>query len=434
MSLGYIVAGFAPNFWVYALAQGTIGRRRHIRLFRPVDDRHLALVRAPARHRGRDLRLGQLYRRPAVAGPAATFHRDRRLARNPYRGRHHLPGHDLAAGADLQTASAPAHGQFQRRGAKGFHSRARSGISPNALQAILCVAGVACCVAMAMPQVHIVAYCGDLGYGVARGAEMLSLMLGFGIVSRILSGVIADRIGGVGTLLIGSALQGSALILYFLFNGLTSLYVISAMFGLFQGGIVPSYAIIVREYFPPEGSRRPARPGADGDAIRHGAWRLDVGPDFRYDRLLSRRFCQRHCVESAQCLDRGLAYTAARPARPRIGASVITWTNQGKFVMSLSMYQASVPAFLQVLGALSGVLDKAIAHAAAKKIDQSVFSMRGWRPICCRSCASFSLPPISPKAPLGALPASNRRNSPTRKRASRSSKPASPRPWISSKA
>jgi MFS family permease len=123
-------------------------------------------------------------------------------------------------------------------------------LSPLALQVLLCIAGVACCVAMAMPQVHIVAYCGDLGYGVARGADMLSLMLGFGIVSRVASGFIADRIGGVGTLLLGSVLQGVALFLYLMFNGLTSLYLISALFGLFQGGIVPMYAIIIREYFP----------------------------------------------------------------------------------------------------------------------------------------------------------------------------------------
>jgi MFS family permease len=125
------------------------------------------------------------------------------------------------------------------------------GISPNALMILLCLAGFACCVAMAMPQVHIVAYCSDLGYGVARGAEMLALMLGFGIVSRIASGFVADRIGGVATLAIGSALQGLALLLYMFFDGLASLYAISALFGLFQGGIVPMYAIIVRQYFPP---------------------------------------------------------------------------------------------------------------------------------------------------------------------------------------
>jgi MFS family permease len=120
----------------------------------------------------------------------------------------------------------------------------------NMLTAVLCIASISCCVAMAMPQVHIVAYCGDLGYGVARGAEMLSLMLAFGIVSRIGSGFLADRIGGIRTLLIGSVAQGLALVFYLFFDSLSSLYVISAMFGLFQGGIVPSYAIIVRESMP----------------------------------------------------------------------------------------------------------------------------------------------------------------------------------------
>jgi sugar phosphate permease len=125
------------------------------------------------------------------------------------------------------------------------------GISPLSLQILLAVAGVACCVAMSMPQVHIVAYCGDLGFGAARGAQMLSLMLACGIASRLISGVICDRIGGLRTLLLGSVLQGTALLLFLPFDSLASLYVISALFGLFQGGIVPSYAIIVREYFPP---------------------------------------------------------------------------------------------------------------------------------------------------------------------------------------
>jgi MFS family permease len=124
------------------------------------------------------------------------------------------------------------------------------GLSLNQAQVLLCVAGTACCVAMAMPQVHIVAYCGDLGYGAARGAEMLSLMLACGIVSRLVSGAICDRIGGLRTLLLGGVLQGLSLLLFIPFDGLVSLYLISALFGLFQGGIVPSYAIIVREHFP----------------------------------------------------------------------------------------------------------------------------------------------------------------------------------------
>ena len=125
------------------------------------------------------------------------------------------------------------------------------GLSTAHAQWLLCVAGVACCVAMSMPQVHIVAYCTDLGYGAARGAEMLSLMLFSGIVSRLVSGWICDHIGGIRTLLLGSALQGVALLMFLPVDGLVPLYVVSALFGLFQGGIVPSYAIIVREHFPP---------------------------------------------------------------------------------------------------------------------------------------------------------------------------------------
>nr|GAJ30961.1 hypothetical protein BDOA9_0101330 [Bradyrhizobium sp. DOA9] len=123
-------------------------------------------------------------------------------------------------------------------------------LSTNTLTVLLSIASISCCVAMAMPQVHIVAYCGDLGYGVARGAEMLSLMMGCGIISRIGSGYLADKIGGIYTLLVGSLAQGFALVFYLFFDSLTSLYLISAMFGLFQGGIVPSYAIIVREAMP----------------------------------------------------------------------------------------------------------------------------------------------------------------------------------------
>ena len=121
---------------------------------------------------------------------------------------------------------------------------------PAFLQPLLVLAGLACCVAMSMPQVHIVAYCGDLGYGPARGAEMLSIMLGCGVVSRLVSGVTADRIGGARTLIIGSLLQCLALLFYIPFDGLVSLYVVSAFFGLSQGGIVPSYALIIRDYFP----------------------------------------------------------------------------------------------------------------------------------------------------------------------------------------
>ena len=138
-------------------------------------------------------------------------------------------------------------------GARGASSNPERplGFSPNQLQGLLCVSGIACCVAMSMPQVHMVAYCADLGFPAARGAEMLALMMGFGIVSRLASGWIADRIGGLRTLLLGAVLQATALALFLPFDGLVALYVVSALFGLFQGGIVPSYPLIVREYFSP---------------------------------------------------------------------------------------------------------------------------------------------------------------------------------------
>ena len=124
------------------------------------------------------------------------------------------------------------------------------GLSPARLQIYLGCAGIACCVAMSMPQVHIVSYCVGLGYGPVAGAEMLSLMLFGGVLSRIAFGLLSDRLGGVRTLLFGSALQCLGLAFFLPYDGLVSLYMVSLIFGLSQGGIVPSYALIVREYMP----------------------------------------------------------------------------------------------------------------------------------------------------------------------------------------
>jgi MFS family permease len=145
----------------------------------------------------------------------------------------------------------PAAAVYKQAEAATEAARADVGISPRLLLVLLIAAGFSCCVAMSMPQVHLVAYCGDLGYGVARGAEMLSLMMLLGIISRIGSGFVADAIGGTATLLIGSFMQGVALLLYLYFNGLESLFIVSGIFGLFQGGIVPMYAVICRELLPP---------------------------------------------------------------------------------------------------------------------------------------------------------------------------------------
>jgi len=153
----------------------------------------------------------------------------------------------------LLRAPSPVQHDAGRAGTAAATSQVQLGLAPGALVALLIAAGLGCCVAMSMPQVHIVAYCADLGYGPARGAEMLSLMLGLGIISRVGSGWIADHIGGLPTLLTGSVLQFASLSLFLFFDSLTSLYLISGLFGLFQGGIVPSYAIIVREYLPARG-------------------------------------------------------------------------------------------------------------------------------------------------------------------------------------
>ncbi|WP_448951582.1 MFS transporter [Labrys neptuniae] len=151
----------------------------------------------------------------------------------------------------LALARRPATTTYAAAEAATTAARGELGLSANTLQTVLVVAGFACCMAMSMPQVHIVAYCGDLGYGVAVGTQIIALMLGLGVVSRLASGVVADRIGAGPMLLIGSAMQAAALLLYLFFNSLSSLWVISGLFGLFQGGIVPMYAVIIRQFLPP---------------------------------------------------------------------------------------------------------------------------------------------------------------------------------------
>jgi len=247
LSLGYVAAGYATSLWVFALAYVLIGFGASA-TFGPV---MADLSQWFTRRRGIAVAIASSgnYLAGTIWPPVIQHF----IAGDGWRATHigigifcALSMLPLVLALRRRTPSHHAAGSTSASAAQGS-----LGLTPNALQAMLCVAGLACCVAMAMPQVHIVAYCGDLGYGPARGAEMLSLMLGFGIVSRLATGFIADRAGGVATLLLGSALQGVALLLYFFFDGLASLYVISALFGLFQGGIVPSYAIIIREYFPP---------------------------------------------------------------------------------------------------------------------------------------------------------------------------------------
>ena len=245
LGLGFIAAALAPTYWMYVIAQaGLIG------LF------------------GCATTFG-----PLVADVSLWFQKRRGIAVAVAASGNYLAGtiwppiliwgvenygwrYSFAAlGILTVTLMLPLSLLLRRRASLEERPSPTSAANPRpdgtpVLQGLLVLAGLACCVAMSMPQVHIIAYCGDLGYGPARGAEMLSLMLGFGVVSRLASGFIADRIGGVGTLIIGSFLQCLALLFYIPFDGLASLYVVSAFFGLAQGGIVPSYALIVRDHFP----------------------------------------------------------------------------------------------------------------------------------------------------------------------------------------
>jgi MFS family permease len=251
LGIGFALAGMAGSIWTFSLAHGLlIGACGSSALFAPlIADTSLWF----ARRRGIAVAIcaSGNYVAGAIWPPVVNHFVAMYGWRNTYEGIGLFCVVTLSALALFLRRRPPAHAADTASSATGGSSLRPFGFSPAVAQSLLCVAGIACCVAMSMPQVHIVAYCGDLGYGVARGAEMLSVMLGFGIVSRLLSGMICDRIGGLRTLLLGSALQGIALLLFLPFDGLASLFVISALFGLFQGGIVPSYAIIVREYFPP---------------------------------------------------------------------------------------------------------------------------------------------------------------------------------------
>ena len=251
LGLGYAGAGLAGDIWLFSIAHGLlIGLLGSSATFAPlIADTSLWFVRR------RGIAVAVCASGNYLAGtvwPPIVQHFVETVGwRDTYLGLAAFSAVVMLSLAPLLRSRPPLPAPSGPAAAADASRSRPFGLSPTAATVLLCVAGLACCVAMSMPQVHIVAYCGDLGYGAARGAEMLSLMLGFGIVSRLVSGAICDRIGGLRTLLLGSALQGVALLLFVPFDGLASLYVISAMFGLFQGGIVPSYAIIVREHFPP---------------------------------------------------------------------------------------------------------------------------------------------------------------------------------------
>jgi MFS family permease len=252
LGVGYVTASSAGSVWTFALAHGLfVGMLGSSATFAPlIADTSLWFVRR------RGIAVGVCASGNYIAGaiwpPVVQHFVEIAGWRQTYFGVGLFCALTVATLALLMRPRPPLAAVVAASTAEGATPQAVRpfGLSLASATALLCVAGLACCVAMSMPQVHIVALCTDLGFGTARGARMLSLMLAFGIASRLISGWICDHIGGLRTLFVGSVLQGVALLMYLPADGLWSLYAVSAMFGLFQGGIVPAYAIIIREHFP----------------------------------------------------------------------------------------------------------------------------------------------------------------------------------------
>jgi len=251
IGIGFVCAGLAPNLLLFDIAHGLfIGLLGTSATFAP-----LAADTSKWFDRRRGIALAVCmsgnYAAGAIWPPVMQFFIEQAGWRPTYVGIGIFCGITMPLLAIVLRRPPPEQREESANTASGFVDRSRPmGLDPRFALALLAVAGVSCCVAMSMPQVHIVAYCSDLGFGAARGAQMLSIMLALGVVSRLASGWISDRIGGLRTLMLGSVLQGIALLLFLPYTGLVSLYVVSGLFGLFQGGIVPAYALIVRQHFP----------------------------------------------------------------------------------------------------------------------------------------------------------------------------------------
>ena len=272
LGIGYIVSSFSVTLWQFAIAYGVIGLGSSA-TFAPLmaDISHWF-----TRHRGIAVSVTSSgsYLAGTVWPPIVQYF----IATAGWRQTHIGIGVlCIATMLPLTFLVLRPHAPINQMTAVGVTAvgaQRTLGLSPNALQILLMIAGVCCCVTMVTPQIQIVAYCGDLGYSPARGAEMLSLMLGLGVVSRLVCGFIADRIGSLKTLFLVSSLQAVTMLPYTTFDGLVSLYAISGAYGVFQGGIIPMYAIIVREYFSPHeaGARVGGVVGATQLGMALGGW------------------------------------------------------------------------------------------------------------------------------------------------------------------
>jgi MFS family permease len=156
----------------------------------------------------------------------------------------------LPATLFLKAPPKPAPIPVRHTGARTGERPRVAGFHPNLAQALICLAGFFCCIPMSIPSAHIVAFCGDIGIKPTHGAAMLSLMLGCAFLSRQAWGALADRIGGLRTVMAGSACQAVAIALFLLTQDEAGLFAVSAAFGLGFAGIIPSYSVAVRDLFP----------------------------------------------------------------------------------------------------------------------------------------------------------------------------------------
>jgi MFS family permease len=274
LSLGYVLAGLAPSIAQFTLVQGLLIGVGSSATFAP-----LLADTSQWFEKRRGMALGIFasgnYLAGAVWPPIVQHFIETAGWRVTYVGIGLCCAASMLALVGMLRRRLPPEAETHSAPGPTAHRPSRPlAIAPGPLQALLVLAAAACCVAMAMPQVHLVAYSGDLGHGVAHGAHMLSLLFACGVVSRLAFGWISDRTGGLPTLILGSALQTLALLLFLPFSSLASLYVVSAVFGLAQGGIVPSYAMIVRENFAPAeaGARIGAVMMASVTGMALGGW------------------------------------------------------------------------------------------------------------------------------------------------------------------
>jgi MFS family permease len=152
-----------------------------------------------------------------------------------------------------EAVTAPAAGSAP-------HKATVLGLRRSTMFAMMAAAAFMCCVPMAMPQGHIVAFCSDLGIAQSRGAAMLSVILGSAFVTRQFWGVLSDRIGGLLTVLLGSAVQAAAMVAFLLTHDEVGLFTVAALYGLGFSGIIPAYVLAVREFFP----------------VRDASWRIPI--------------------------------------------------------------------------------------------------------------------------------------------------------------